>query len=89
MSFKFFSNKKCKFFPCHNKEFFDKPDKPVELNCLFCFCPLYAMGDKCGGTFKYSEKGVKDCMNCHFPHKPEHYDLVIEKLIEWGPGGKC
>ena len=34
MSYKFFQNKKCEFFPCHKT--------PVwKFNCLFCYCPLH------------------------------------------------
>ena len=37
----FFQHKECEFFPCH-------PVKDAEtFNCLFCYCPLYALGDKC------------------------------------------
>ena len=75
--FKFFNNRACKYFPCHTAK------NPDELNCMFCFCPLYAMGDKCGGIFIYTEKGVKNCMNCGWPHKPESYDLIMDKLKEW------
>lgn len=57
----YFQNTACPYFPCHakaNREFF---------NCLFCYCPLYALGDKCGGNFVYTENGVKDCSNCLVP----------------------
>lgn len=37
------------------------------FNCLFCFCPLYLKGAECGGNFRYTEKGVKDCSQCMFP----------------------
>ena len=74
---RFFSNKDCKYFPCHSM-----PDKK-EFNCLFCFCPLYSLGDKCGGNFKFGgEKNVKTCINCHLPHTPEYYDIVMSKLKE-------
>lgn len=69
-NFKFFSNKKCEYYPCH---------KGIEeINCLFCFCPLYNLKD-CGGNYKYTD-GIKDCTNCTFPHKKENYDKIIEKL---------
>ena len=51
----FFSNKECEYFPCH------KGADPENFNCLFCYCPLYALGDKCGGNFRITEKGIKDC----------------------------
>lgn len=71
--YSFFSHKSCEFFPCHqgiNNE---------EFNCLFCFCPLYALGDKCGGNFKYTDDGKKDCSDCLIPHKRENYDKIISK----------
>ena len=37
-----FGHKKCEYFPCH------KGADPEDFNCLFCYCPLYALGDKCG-----------------------------------------
>ena len=80
-SHRFFSNTGCKYFPCHDTE-----GSPDEFNCLFCFCPLYAMGDKCGGKFTFDDKGIKCCMDCDLPHKPEYYDIVIGKLKEWKLG---
>ena len=81
-SYKFFNNNACQYYPCH--------EEPMasELNCLFCYCPLYAMGKNCGGDFKYTKKGVKSCTNCDLPHIPGNYDLIITKLEEWGPS-KC
>ena len=75
---KFFSNDKCKYFPCHKI-----PDSAGnDFNCLFCYCPLYFLGDKCGGNFKYTGKGVKNCADCHLPHAPEYYDVILSKLKE-------
>ena len=68
----FFQNKDCQYFPCH------KTDRD-DFNCLFCYCPLYALGDRCGGNFRYTEKGVKDCTNCLIPHSPNGYDYVLAK----------
>ncbi len=36
-NYKFFNHKNCEYFPCH------KTNKPDEFNCLFCYCPLYAL----------------------------------------------
>lgn len=72
--YKFFQNNKCEYFPCH------KVKNTDNFNCLFCFCPLYALGDKCGGNFVYLENGIKDCSNCTIPHSKNGYDYVIEKL---------
>lgn len=70
MSYKFFENKECEYYPCHKG--LDR------INCLFCFCPLYKL--VCGGNYKILPNGVKDCSNCTFPHKAENYDKVIEKI---------
>ncbi|MBF7097721.1 cysteine-rich small domain-containing protein [Alkalibacter sp. M17DMB] len=75
-NFKFNQNMKCEYFPCH------KINDPEEFNCLFCYCPLYALGDKCGGNFIYTEKGIKNCSYCSIPHIKENYDYIIEKLRE-------
>ena len=33
-SYRFFENKECQYYPCH---------KGIEnMNCLFCYCPLYS-----------------------------------------------
>ncbi|HCC36248.1 MAG TPA: metal-binding protein [Treponema sp.] len=79
-NYRFFSNCHCKYFPCHTGPELAAADA---FNCLFCFCPLYMLGDKCGGNFKYSgEKKIKNCEDCHLPHLPEYYDVIISKLKE-------
>jgi len=73
--YKFFSNDECKYFPCH------KAPAAEDFNCLFCFCPLYHMDDKCGGIFHYTEnENKKNCIDCHLPHMPEYYDVIISKM---------
>ena len=72
--YKFNQNRKCEFFPCH------KGIKDGDFNCLFCYCPVYALGDKCGGNFTYLENGIKDCSNCLVPHRKENYDRIMEKM---------
>ena len=62
----FFSNRACKYFPCH--EGVDERD----FNCLFCYCPLYALGPDCGGNFTYTKKGRKNCKGCAVPHVREN-----------------
>ena len=74
--YSYFSHKNCEFFPCH------KGADPEDFNCLFCYCPLYALGDKCGGNFHYNEKGFKDCTNCQLPHKRKNYGYVTGKYQE-------
>ena len=72
----YFSHKKCEYFPCH------KGANPKNFNCLFCYCPLYMLGDKCGGNFRITEKGIKDCTGCMLPHKRENYGYVTGKYQE-------
>ena len=75
-NYKFFCHKNCEFFPCH------KTDKPDEFNCLFCYCPLSALGENCGGNFKYTGKGIKDCSNCMLPHNKKNFDYIMKKFSE-------
>lgn len=74
--YSYFSHKKCEYFPCHKNA--DQDD----FNCLFCYCPLYALGDKCGGNFQYTENGIKDCTNCMLPHKRKSYGYITGKYQE-------
>ena len=69
--YKFFQNNKCEYFPCH------KTEQPEQFNCLFCYCPLYALKDKCGGNFRYLESGIKDCSNCLVPHGEMGFEHVM------------
>lgn len=73
-NFKFYQNRACEYFPCHASADVDS------FNCLFCFCPLYALADQCGGSFTYTENGIKDCSNCLRPHKKENYDDICARL---------
>ena len=70
--FSFFSHTNCEYFPCH------KGVTPEEFNCLFCYCPLYALGKDCGGNFVMLENGVKDCSGCAIPHRKENYGFITE-----------
>ena len=73
-NYKFFNHKDCEYFPCH------KTNDPDNFNCLFCYCPLYTLGDKCGGNFRYTDNGIKDCSNCFLPHRRDNYDYIIRKF---------
>ena len=76
-SHRFFSNKDCMYFPCH-----EMPDGK-DFNCLFCYCPLYSHGHDCGGMFSYTKDGnLKLCMDCHLPHEPDFYDEIITRLTK-------
>ena len=72
--YKCFYHRECEYYPCH------KGADPDHFNCLFCYCPLYLLGRECGGEFKFLANGVKDCSDCQFPHRPENYEKVVEKL---------
>lgn len=75
-NFKFHCNKDCEYFPCH------KVKNPDDFNCMFCYCPLYALGSKCGGNFRYTDEGIKDCSDCMIPHSKGAYDYIMSKSKE-------
>lgn len=75
-SYKFFNNRECKYFPCH-KGILDE-----DFNCLFCYCPLYMLEEKCGGNFKIT-RGIKNCSECKMPHIPNNYEYINKKLGEY------
>jgi len=58
-SSKFFENKDCKYYPCH---------KLKEINCLFCYCPIYHNCE------------IRKCDVCTFPHLRKNYDDIISML---------
>lgn len=74
--YKYFCNKECEYFPCHKKNNIEY------FNCLFCYCPLYSLGDKCGGNFEYLKNGIKSCINCTLPHSEKGYDYINKKLVD-------
>ncbi len=74
--YSFTQHRACEFFPCH------KTDDPDNFNCLFCYCPLYTLGSKCGGNFVYLDNGHKDCSNCLVPHRRGSYSYIISKYPE-------
>lgn len=75
-NYKFFQNTKCEYFPCH------KIDKVEDFNCLFCYCPLYALGKDCRGNYEITDSGIKSCINCNFPHIRQNYELVNERFAD-------
>ena len=74
-NYAFVQNTKCEFFPCH------KTSHPETFNCLFCYCPLYALGEDCGGGFRMLESGVKDCSGCALPHRRENYGRITGAFL--------
>ena len=73
-NYDFFQNSACEFFPCHECA------DPEKFSCLFCYCPLYALGDRCGGNYTYTNEGIKDCSHCMIPHRRENYLRIMEKM---------
>lgn len=69
----YFSHRECEYFPCHPGA------DPENFNCLFCWCPLYLLGPRCGGSFVISADGRKDCSGCLYPHRRESY----EEIVRW------
>ncbi len=74
-SYCYFENRDCKYYPCH--------ENVENINCLFCYCPLYNIKN-CPGNYEMIESGgkqIKSCMDCTFPHKPENYEKVNAILV--------
>ena len=64
MSYKYYQNKKCEWFPCH--------DTPVwKFNCLMCFCPFYNTKECVNDN---------NCEECVYPHIKDNYDSIINTL---------
>lgn len=74
--YSFYQNRECEFFPCHEGV------DAAEFNCLFCYCPLYALGEACRGGFTYCENGVKSCSNCTIPHRKDSYGYINGRFQE-------
>lgn len=72
----FFQNRECEFFPCH------EGIKEEDFNCLFCYCPLYTLGEACGGDYCFTDRKIKNCSGCAFPHHRENYDAVLRRFPE-------
>lgn len=66
---KFFENKDCEYYPCH--------ENMEEINCLFCYCPLFSYCPNCDGE------------KCEYNHKRESYDKIIETLAKNVKENKC
>lgn len=69
MSYKYFENRSCEYYPCHKLE---------NMNCLFCYCPLYLTD--CGGNYNILSNGIKDCSNCTIPHMEKNYEFILSKF---------
>ena len=73
-SCRFFQNEACKFYPCHKGL--------DELNCLFCYCPLYFL-ERCPGDPEFGIKDgkrIKICAGCLWPHRAGNYPQMMKIL---------
>ena len=73
-SYKYFENRECKYYPCHRDM--------QNVNCMFCYCPLYNL-EECPGEYRFIESNgrqIKECTNCTFPHEAENYEVIIALL---------
>ena len=75
-NYRFFQHRECEYFPCHAGV------QPEDFNCLFCYCPLYALGRRCGGACTYTKEGLKDCSACAFPHRRDSYEAITGRYKE-------
>ena len=75
--FSYFKNTSCEYFPCHK-------NAGDDFNCLFCYCPLYLLGENCGGNFSYTKDGIKDCSNCLVPHSEDGYKHINSVISDLG-----
>jgi Zn-finger protein len=67
----YFQNTACEYFPCHTGA------DPANFNCLFCYCPQYALGAGCCGHPAFLPGGVKDCSGCLTPHLAENNGKIL------------
>lgn len=72
--YNFYQHTQCEYFPCHAGA------DPETFSCLFCYCPLYCLGEKCGGSFRYTASGIKDCQHCLRPHRRENHGSICKQM---------
>lgn len=72
-NYSYYKNTECEYFPCHQ-------NAGEDFNCMFCYCPLYPLGDDCGGNFEYIDGKIKNCSNCLIPHSEKGYEHISKKL---------
>jgi len=75
-SHRFFINRDCKYYPCH--------EGIKDINCLFCYCPMYGIENCPGNPKKIEREGkiIKKCTYCTFPHRAGNYDIIMKVLKE-------
>ena len=37
-----------------------------------------ALGERCGGNFRYTASGIKSCEACLVPHQPGNYARILD-----------
>lgn len=72
----------CKFSSNKDRESPATRCRGIFFSCLFCYCPLYALGRSCGGNFNYLKDGTKCCDACIVPHTNGGYEYVLGKYGE-------
>jgi Zn-finger protein len=65
----FFENSECEYYPCHSGI--------KEINCLFCYCPLFWDCPFPDGGAK--NKGLS-CPECTYVHRKENYAHMMQLL---------
>ena len=75
-NYDFFQHRSCEYFPCHPGA------DPESFSCLFCYCPLYVLGARCGGNFKMTDSGIKDCSACMVPHRTDAAAYIGSRWTE-------
>ncbi len=68
--YKYFTNNLCEYYPCHNID---------NINCMFCYCPLYFIDCDCG-NYTICGNGVKDCSDCVIPHDENSWEYITNQL---------
>ena len=71
--YSYFSHKKCEFFPCH------KNADPDDFNCLFCYCPLYALV----GISGIRKRELKTAQTVCFRISEKTMDMSQENTRNW------
>ena len=61
MPYDFFQNRDCEYFPCHPGA------DPDTFSCIFCYCPLYALGENCGAIILIRKTGSRIVPNACGP----------------------
>ncbi|HRX20360.1 MAG TPA: cysteine-rich small domain-containing protein [Syntrophomonadaceae bacterium] len=67
----YFCRYDCPYYPCHDL---------LEINCCFCYCPLYSLTD-CGGAFTILKNGLKDCSKCLLPHIIDNFEYILTRYL--------